>query len=361
MSVMIDQSMQKQAATNGGEWAGPCPKCGGEDRFRVWPDHPEYDTGRFWCRQCDWSGDGIDYLQELRGLTFPEACEALGVTHKLNTSQKPNRKRKSRPQQKPPRKRRPTAKVATLPGPVWQERAVNVALRAHELLYSDAGSEAYAYLKGRGLSDVVICEAGLGYIPAYAQDDPSAWGLSDRTDPVHLPQGITIPWLASGTEPRLWRLKVRKMQHEAGSLVPVTGSRTYGQVPGCAEGLFCEAEVRPGEPVVLCEGEMDALSVWEFARGRFRAVATGSANAGRLVQWRGLLAMASHVLVAFDADDAGEEQSEYWLTLPNARRLRPTRHDVNEMLVAGDDVGGWIEQALESATDQTSTVQAVQG
>ena len=31
-------SIKRVANTNGGEWAGPCPFCGGEDRFRVWPD-----------------------------------------------------------------------------------------------------------------------------------------------------------------------------------------------------------------------------------------------------------------------------------------------------------------------------------
>ena len=35
-----DTALRKVAATNGGEWAGPCPFCGGDDRFRLWPQHP---------------------------------------------------------------------------------------------------------------------------------------------------------------------------------------------------------------------------------------------------------------------------------------------------------------------------------
>ena len=44
------------------EWAGPCPKCGGEDRFRVWPEAGNSGTGSFWCRQCGWKGfcDSLD-------------------------------------------------------------------------------------------------------------------------------------------------------------------------------------------------------------------------------------------------------------------------------------------------------------
>ena len=83
-------NLEREGSTNGGEHAGPCPRCGGEDRFRVWPNHPDYDSGFFWCRKCEWSGDGIDFLRQERGHSFQEACEALGVKHKLNGSDEPN-------------------------------------------------------------------------------------------------------------------------------------------------------------------------------------------------------------------------------------------------------------------------------
>ena len=58
---------------NSSEYAGPCPECGGNDRFVVWPD-----KGRFWCRQCDKHGDLIDFLQWQRGMTYAQACQAAG-------------------------------------------------------------------------------------------------------------------------------------------------------------------------------------------------------------------------------------------------------------------------------------------
>ncbi|WP_342452329.1 primase-helicase zinc-binding domain-containing protein [Desulfovibrio desulfuricans] len=41
------------------EFAGPCPECGGEDRFIVWPDKP--NGGGYWCRGCGRQGDAIQY------------------------------------------------------------------------------------------------------------------------------------------------------------------------------------------------------------------------------------------------------------------------------------------------------------
>ena len=68
-----DTPLRKAAATHGGEYAGGCPFCGGEDRFRAWPEQ-----GRYWCRQCGAQGDAIDYLRQKHGLSFREAMRTLG-------------------------------------------------------------------------------------------------------------------------------------------------------------------------------------------------------------------------------------------------------------------------------------------
>jgi Zinc-binding domain of primase-helicase len=46
-----DVHLRKVATTRGGEWAGPCPFCGGRDRFRVQPE-----KGLWFCRQCSPNG-----------------------------------------------------------------------------------------------------------------------------------------------------------------------------------------------------------------------------------------------------------------------------------------------------------------
>ena len=75
--VRKDVQLQRVASTGNGEYSGPCPVCGGNDRFRVWPN--EGDKGRFWCRQCDIKGDSIDYLRVVKGLSFQDACLELDV------------------------------------------------------------------------------------------------------------------------------------------------------------------------------------------------------------------------------------------------------------------------------------------
>jgi hypothetical protein len=55
------------------ELHGPCPFCGGVDRFIVFED------GRGWCRQCGWKGDSIQLLRDRDRLSFVEAKRALGL------------------------------------------------------------------------------------------------------------------------------------------------------------------------------------------------------------------------------------------------------------------------------------------
>ncbi len=61
---------------------GPCPICGGRDRFTVWTTNPRSGQGgRVYCRQCGYTADGIATLMELRDYSFADACDALGIPH----------------------------------------------------------------------------------------------------------------------------------------------------------------------------------------------------------------------------------------------------------------------------------------
>ena len=63
-----------EVAGRGPEYAGPCPRCGGKDRFRV-----QSEAGRWFCRQChpEW-GDVIEYVEWLRGVGV-RACGRYGA------------------------------------------------------------------------------------------------------------------------------------------------------------------------------------------------------------------------------------------------------------------------------------------
>ena len=64
-----------KASTAGGEYSGPCPFCGGTDRFSI---HPQ--TDHYVCRQCKKAGDSIQFLRDFKGMTFKEACLYIGRT-----------------------------------------------------------------------------------------------------------------------------------------------------------------------------------------------------------------------------------------------------------------------------------------
>ena len=71
--AMKNVVLKKASGTNGGEWQGPCPACGGDDRFHVWPEQNE-GKGAYWCRGCGKTGDNIQYLRDFCGLSFRDAC-----------------------------------------------------------------------------------------------------------------------------------------------------------------------------------------------------------------------------------------------------------------------------------------------
>jgi putative DNA primase/helicase len=53
---------------------GPCPACGGKDRFRF---DDKDGSGSYYCHQCGAGGSGILLLRKLHGWTHKEACDAV--------------------------------------------------------------------------------------------------------------------------------------------------------------------------------------------------------------------------------------------------------------------------------------------
>lgn len=79
---------------------GPCPKCGGVDRWRCFDNFQE--TGGAICNQCaDGMGDGFAVIQWYLGVDFPTAvqmvAERLGMTATKATKRPKPTKRKVRP------------------------------------------------------------------------------------------------------------------------------------------------------------------------------------------------------------------------------------------------------------------------
>jgi DNA primase len=321
--VNRDVHLRKVASTHGGEYAGPCPKCGGRDRLRVWP-HAE--TPRFWCRQCGWSGDAIQYLRDHDGLTYQEACARVG--HSLDM---PSRAKAVSALHAP--------RLAVPPSTAWQARGRAFYEAAQARLWEPPGARAVAYLHHRGLTDDTIRAGQLGYHGVETWEEPERWGLPPDQKKIWLPAGIVFPWLI-GSE--LWHISIRRIGDTIG-IEP-----RYVVVSGSRNTLFGVDTLKPNAPAMLVEGVLDALSVLQEAGDLLAIVATGSTTGGRLERWIGRLALASMILVAFDADAGGDTAAAWWLKAlgTRAKRWRPYWDDANAMLQAGIDIRTWVREGL---------------
>ncbi len=321
------------------EYHGSCPWCGGHDRFAFW------SSGRYSCSirasGCGRYGrDVIDFLREYEGLGFIEACDALGVD--------PGSEYARRAHHSP-------ADDGEPPPRAWQERAAVVVHQAQRVLWSRRGQSALDYLRRRGLTEETIRTAELGYIPLardgrWFKDDGACWGIGGEGSceaSVWLPEGVVIPWSADG---HLWRLSVRRLSGLA------DGDARYVQIRGSREGLYNIDALRNEGPLVLCEGEFDALSGQQVCGDAATFVATGATTRARRNRWLARVAGASCVLVAYDDDPAdgkgkraGDAGAAYWVkSLSHAIRWLPWAHDVNEMLTLGQDLCAWVALGVSS-------------
>ena len=314
---LLPGTYKKVASTRGGEYHGSCPFCGGRDRFIV---QPHSDKPSWYCRQCERKGDAIAFVMQYEGVDFKEALERLNMADEY----------------KPRRSFAPSKPAATPPAPVpaldnqeYRQKSAVFAEWAWKQLFSGNYPEIETYLTGRGLSEQLLDIYQIGYNP---RDFKRTWGGVD----VWLPQGIVIPWLYEETPVKL-RIRLED-----------TTRGKYTQAKGGANWLYNVERVKPSSVVVLVESELDALSIQQaFNHHNVAALATGGTTGARLLRWQALLMVARVVLIAFDTDQAGETASAFWLSkLPNAKRLAPLAHDVNDMLTGGHDIQSWIMEAV---------------
>lgn len=329
--IGTDTTLKRVANTNNGEYHGPCPFCGGKDRFIVQPLTCE--GGRWSCRQCTprWQ-DAIAYVmrRDTNG-SFKEALKVL----ELSTSR--DMPRQNRPMSNVPGSLRKDYPALNEPG--WQAGAQAFVTTAKRRLWSSAGSAALDYLRGRGLTDAVIEQANLGFCPS---GQSFRWANTN----VWSQRGIVIPWLIDGN---FWRVRFRLLDQYCRS--NADSSKKYTQVAGGANGLYNANALTPNCTAIIVESEFDALVLDAHTRhSGIVAVATGGTNNARLQRWIGLLTLAARILVAFDADEnkAGDVAADWWLNQigGTAKRLTPTRHDVTDMVLANDSLDDWLASAI---------------
>lgn len=236
-----------------GEYAGPCPRCGGTDRFHVKDE-------RFYCRQClPRGGDVIDFVQWLHGVGFREACARLGAElatdpHVAGAE--------------------PTVRATTSPAsqqqeakqeqPVWQterfQRSAQRTLAAtRRRLWSEEGTPGWSYLQARGLTEETARAFGLGY------------GVTFHPRRRKNLPAIFLPWYSEDGK------RVRAVQHRF-IADDLDKNERYSMKFGSDPVLFGLNVLKPAETVAVVEGEFNCMALQQSG---IQALSLGSeANVG---------------------------------------------------------------------------------
>jgi len=324
-------SFKKVAATHGGEYAGPCPWCGGNDRFLIWP---QYKGGRYWCRGCEKTGDAIQYLRDMHGLSFAEACKELGIS-KSGYKRKRTKPITEKPVFKPKKYENPPA--------LWMQKAEVILNATQENLWTPSGQAARDILFNKGLTEETIRRAGIGLNPFELYRDRRGWGLPQeirfdgKPKLLWIPTGLVIPLQ---NQESVTRLRIRRNDPGEGTrYVIVAGSK---MAP-----LFLE----PDKNIfVVVESELDAWLIWQEAADLVGIIAMGTAGMKPDVFTHSLLSKAEKILNALDYDEAGARHS--WKFWPKTYAQKVTRwptpfgKDPSDAWQQGVNIREWIEAGI---------------
>lgn len=227
----------------GANWyAGPCPFCGGTDRFTL-----KRTSGgwRWLCRHCTDGRylDCVDYIQRRNGVDFKEAVRRLGG--EVRRDDRPAVVRKPEPVELP------------LQEPQTVERLTKTAYQASNELDGDTplAVQVRAYLDRRGILPPTFERALLGARQVY---DPKL----KRERPA-----VAIPYFDAG-------LKVRAIKYRFADDEP-DGLR-YVMETGSAGGFYYLPETLGRfDRLMIVEGELNLLSAAQ-TKPELDLISTGS-------------------------------------------------------------------------------------
>ena len=312
---------------------GPCPFCGGTDRFTI----KHTDEGDLWiCRMC---GDGkyhdaVAFRMRAEGRSFREVTRDTKYEIRDTSSEAPS-SLVSR-----------ISYLVTPPDEEWQiARLVDQKRLADNFQLSPDEDPAAAdpvtaamtwhYLRAyRGLLPDTIRHYMLGF-------NPDGGLLPDGSS---FPPGIHIPCMVAG---ELWYVKVRlpkqalEESRKGGRPLP-----KYMMLRGSRTALF-NADTLPGARVaVVVEGEFDALLMSQFLPDGWAAVTMGGAGSLPDERFLPYFSGIERVLLCLDADPAGRRALAAWQRLLGwaepAPPLPAGAKDVTEFWQQGGDLRGWL-------------------
>jgi DNA primase len=292
------------------------------------------NRGPVWkCFACGLQGDPAKWVMEYRHVSYPDALRYLQIP----VTPAADRRRLEPPVQQPDHP----------PGETWQARALQLVQRAELCLWSDQGAEALAWLHARGLKNDTIRAARLGYIPRRFEEPAGRWGTpNDDPRPIYLYQSILIPGIVAG---KAWYLKMRTIKPK--DFPQVRGSRS--------SALYLADHIQADRPLVICEGEFDALLLQQEI-GDLASVVTlgGSQNPLNLTTWGLYLLRPSSIIRAYDMDQSGTRADQKLAWIHNSQRLKiPQLREGDKDITDFHKSGGHLRSLIENALDPETPVR----
>lgn len=278
-----DTVLRKASNTNGGEYCGGCPFCGGRDRFRLQPLH---DGGVWYCRGCggDRWHDAIDYMMFRDNLDFKGAVNALAPGGSITSMVRK------------PMEDIPQEEDSVVDRVQWTAAAGQFLEDSQELLFGSQGKPAMDYLVSRGLDPDTIRQFDIGYNLEEGWGDPSEWGLAPG-EKIYIPRGIVI---GCQEQSGLHYLKIRRSKGDPKYLY-LKGSQIWPY------GLWTTIGV---STAMLFESELDCALA--YATG-FIGVAYCSLPAGQSIikpEYDQFFENIDEIIVALDCDGPGKKAAE---------------------------------------------------
>lgn len=372
--------IKKASARSGGEYHSPCPKCGGTDRFCVFPEQPggalamqHGITGTWACpRHCQEGGDAIDLLTWAGGLTFREACEELRIDLPERTQEERRRYRPLRPLTAHGTDTWTPTSYAP-PPEAWLTQATKLATEAHARLLETPS--ILSYLAKRGLPLEAVQRYGLGYIEGedntgkYLYRQRAAFGLPPKErdgKPVRalrIPRGITIPCWSDDGHTQALRVRIRKRNADLAE-----GEDKYILIAQPAPPYSAPLRLAPiGVAPELAtwavvESELDAMLIHHACGGKIGALAILTASGKPDAVAHAALSGSGQNPHGHGLGRKARRRHPYGLELalvarplpPSQAVARPRREGPGEAFAKGVDIREWLRGGCPASCPLTA-------
>lgn len=316
--------LRKVSNSHGGEWHGPCPFCGGTDRFCVWPNE---DPPSWWCRSqgggqgCGKGGDAIRLVMEKHNVRFPDAVAMLigeRAVPEFHT-----------PPKRPEIDRRILEKKKVTPA---MTTALGYASRVYHLALVGGKESKVArdYLKKRGFDRKAILRFRIGYaapgvllttmlaIPgggksmARVLEQYEDAGLVGKTD-----DGKSFERMAGRVVFPNFNFRHGVVQMIGRSLKPIEPPIRWKALAGLNKELYPVGMCRPEGLLILTESVVDVVNIWQL---EFQAASPWGKDlkdemVNRLMRYPSIAILPQN-------DIPGKESAAKWKEkMPHARML----------------------------------------